>query len=230
MKKKIIAFGLVVAMLAIAVVSGTLAYFTDSDEATNTFTVGNVKIQLVEQQYGENNTLVAFENNKQLMPGVAQDKFVSVKNVGNNDAYVRVNVLIPKDSAEVLVFNADAITSYTASATTEVVVSGKAYMSTTYTFNNVVTPNNSTDIIYGKVSLVPAFDWTLDNNGNITGYTYGTNEQVVFNGAETLDTNIIVTAEAIQAVGFNNVTEAFEAFDKQTTPAVESETIDGDNA
>ena len=50
MKKKIIAFGLVVAMLAIAVVSGTLAYFTDSDEATNTFTVGNVKIQLVEQQ------------------------------------------------------------------------------------------------------------------------------------------------------------------------------------
>ncbi len=229
MKKKIIAFGLVVAMLAIAVVSGTLAYFTDSDEATNTFTVGNVKIQLVEQQSSDAG-LVEFDQNKLLMPGVAQDKFVSVKNVGKNDAYVRVNVLIPKDSAEVLVFNANAITSYTASATTEVVVSGKAYMSTTYTFNNVVTPNNSTDIIYGKVSLVPAFDWTLDNNGNITGYTYGTNEQVVFNGAETLDTNIIVTAEAIQAVGFNNVTEAFEAFDKQTTPAVESETIDGDNA
>lgn len=229
MKKKIIAFGLVVAMLAIAVVSGTLAYFTDSDEATNTFTVGNVKIQLVEQQSSDAG-LVEFDQNKLLMPGVAQDKFVSVKNVGKNDAYVRVNVLIPKDSAEVLVFNADAITSYTASATTEVVVSGKAYMSTTYTFNNVVTPNNSTDIIYGKVSLVPAFDWTLDNNGNITGYTYGTDTPVVFDGAETLDTNIIVTAEAIQAVGFNNVTEAFEAFDKQMTPAVESETIDGDNA
>ena len=37
MKKKILAMCLIVCLLATAVVGGTLAYFTDSDEATNTF-------------------------------------------------------------------------------------------------------------------------------------------------------------------------------------------------
>lgn len=48
MKKKILALCLVVALAATAIVGGTLAYFTDTKDATNTFTVGNVKIQLLE--------------------------------------------------------------------------------------------------------------------------------------------------------------------------------------
>ena len=51
MKKKILALSLCVVMLAIAIVGGTLAYFTDTKSATNTFTVGNVKIDLLESQY-----------------------------------------------------------------------------------------------------------------------------------------------------------------------------------
>ena len=51
MKKKIRALSLCVVMLAIAIVGGTLAYFTDTKSATNTFTVGNVKIDLLESQY-----------------------------------------------------------------------------------------------------------------------------------------------------------------------------------
>lgn len=47
MKKKIVAFTLVIAMLAICF-GATLAYFTDEKEATNVFTVGNVKIELIE--------------------------------------------------------------------------------------------------------------------------------------------------------------------------------------
>ena len=54
MKKKLIAISLVVAMLAVAIVGGSLAYFTDTKSATNTFTVGNVKIDLIEQQKGAN--------------------------------------------------------------------------------------------------------------------------------------------------------------------------------
>ena len=48
MKKKILALSLCVVMLAIAIVGGTLAYFTDTKSATNTFAVGNVKIELLE--------------------------------------------------------------------------------------------------------------------------------------------------------------------------------------
>ena len=51
MKKKITAIFLCVALVAIAVVGASLAYFTDTKSATNTFTVGNVKIDLIESQY-----------------------------------------------------------------------------------------------------------------------------------------------------------------------------------
>ena len=51
MKKKITAIFLCVALVAIAVVGASLAYFTDTKSATNTFTVGNVKIELIESKF-----------------------------------------------------------------------------------------------------------------------------------------------------------------------------------
>ena len=51
MKKKLIAICLCVALAAVAVVGASLAYFTDTKSATNTFTVGNVKIDLIESTY-----------------------------------------------------------------------------------------------------------------------------------------------------------------------------------
>ena len=51
MKKKITALCLCVALLAVAVVGASLAYFTDTKSATNTFTVGNVSIELIESKF-----------------------------------------------------------------------------------------------------------------------------------------------------------------------------------
>ena len=51
MKKKITAIFLCVALVAIAVVGASLAYFTDTKSATNTFTVGNVSIDLIESKF-----------------------------------------------------------------------------------------------------------------------------------------------------------------------------------
>ena len=51
MKKKLTAIFLCVALAAIAIVGASLAYFTDTKSATNTFTVGNVKIDLIESRY-----------------------------------------------------------------------------------------------------------------------------------------------------------------------------------
>lgn len=51
MKKKIVALCLCVALAVVAIGGATLAYFTDTKTATNTFTVGNVKIELLESQY-----------------------------------------------------------------------------------------------------------------------------------------------------------------------------------
>lgn len=110
MKKRIVTIALVVALVAIAAV-GTLAYFTDTDNVTNTFAVGNVKIELIEQQRGENG-LVPFEQNKKLYPivGSAQgakdeygmptaknyvDKMVTIENTGSEKAYIRAYFAIP---------------------------------------------------------------------------------------------------------------------------------------
>lgn len=51
MKKKLTAIFLCVALAAIAIVGASLAYFTDTKSVTNTFTVGNVKIDLIESTY-----------------------------------------------------------------------------------------------------------------------------------------------------------------------------------
>lgn len=100
MKKKITAIFLCVALVAIAIVGASLAYFTDTDNAKNTFTVGNVKIDLVEQQKGENG-LEDFDQGKTLVPGKSNDgnavsKIATVKNTGKNDAWVWAELRIPK--------------------------------------------------------------------------------------------------------------------------------------
>ena len=99
-KKTILVAAIAVMLVAALVVGGTLAYFTDKDNATNTFTVGNVSIDLNEQQKGKNG-LVPFEQNKQLVPGKSNDgnavsKIVTVTNTSkDNDAWVWVELKIP---------------------------------------------------------------------------------------------------------------------------------------
>lgn len=120
MKKKIIALCCAVAVLATALVGVTLAYFTSRDNETNTFTVGGVKIDLIEKErkYDEDGNLLTelgdFTQNKVLMPivGSAQgekdifgmptagnyvDKMITVTNTGKSDAWVRVYFAIPSD-------------------------------------------------------------------------------------------------------------------------------------
>ena len=89
MKKKMTALCLVVALLAIAVVGGSLAYFTDKDEAENVFTVGGVDIVLNE---------VFDKDTAKLMPGINVNKDVSISLAeGSEDAYVWYLWKIPAD-------------------------------------------------------------------------------------------------------------------------------------
>lgn len=86
MKKKILALCVVISLAAVAIIGGTLAYFTDTDAETNVFTTGNVKIDLIEK----------FDpDNAKLMPGIDIQKEVYVKNIGSETAYVRVHIAIP---------------------------------------------------------------------------------------------------------------------------------------
>lgn len=86
MKKKILALCLVVVLAVTAVTSATLAYFTDTDEATNVFTTGNVAIDLEE---------VFDKDTAKLMPGIDIQKEITVKNTGSETAYVRIHLAVP---------------------------------------------------------------------------------------------------------------------------------------
>ena len=88
MKKKIISLCLVVALGATAVIGGTLAYFTDDATKTNTFTVGNVEIELTEPNWDKTGEAEA----KDAYPGEALAKDPTVTNKGANPCFVRVSV------------------------------------------------------------------------------------------------------------------------------------------
>lgn len=111
MKKKILSLCLVLALALTAIGGATLAYFTDTAEATNTFAAGGVAIDLIEQERGEKG-LQNFTQNKVLLPivGSAQgekdeygqpiaknyvDKMITIKNTSKSDAWVRAYFAIP---------------------------------------------------------------------------------------------------------------------------------------
>lgn len=89
-KRKIVLLASALCMVAILAIGGTLAYFTDTDSATNTFTIGNVKIDLKE---------TFDEENAVLRPGSQTtnkiEKKVWIENTGSENAYVWYEWYIP---------------------------------------------------------------------------------------------------------------------------------------
>ena len=108
MKKKILSLCLVLALGATAIIGGTLAYFTDTDSATNTFEAGKVGISLDEAvvEINADDNLVAKESgertsevqNYKLHPGqiVTKDPTIHVDEDSLN-AYVGAMVKITGD-------------------------------------------------------------------------------------------------------------------------------------
>ena len=95
MKKKIIALCLIVALAATAVIGGTLAYFTDTDEATNVFTTGNVDITLDEPNWDEDNA--------KLIPSrrIVKDATITVEE-GSERAYTFMKIELSDDFVALL--------------------------------------------------------------------------------------------------------------------------------
>ena len=85
MKKKIVALCLIIALLAIALIGGTMAYFTDTKAQDNVFTVGNVKIQLTEPNWVE-------ADGTDTYPGQVLPKDPTVENIGRNPCFLRIQV------------------------------------------------------------------------------------------------------------------------------------------
>ncbi len=99
MKKKILSLSLVVALLAVAVIGGTLAYFTDTEEVNNVMKMGDLDITLDEalvekagDEWVAKEDRVEGNDYGQVYPGAVLPKDPTIHNEGDHDAYVWATV------------------------------------------------------------------------------------------------------------------------------------------
>lgn len=91
-KKSILMAAIAVMLVAVLVVGGTLAYFTDTKSADNTFTMGNVAIKLDETDVNNPDARTTKGNTYNVYPGQTVKKDPIVHNTGKNAAYIRATV------------------------------------------------------------------------------------------------------------------------------------------
>lgn len=104
MKRKMVFVAAVALLLSVAGFA-TWAALNASATARNVITMGTVSISLRDeiQKSGSEDEWEAFPENVDILPGSTVDKRVWVKNVGENDCYVRVKLLmdiIPREGQE----------------------------------------------------------------------------------------------------------------------------------
>jgi predicted ribosomally synthesized peptide with SipW-like signal peptide len=213
MRKKLVALSLVAAMLAIGIIGGTLAYFTATDDETNTFTLGNVEIKLVETDAEGNK----FEQNQTLLPGPANDiaKVVSVTNTGTSKAYAWIEVWVPA------ALDGEGLTlAYDVSATKERKLGQKTVEGQIcngyvwYNATGALAKDASTGTILKAVGLDAGVKQGTD--GNLT----------LLNGEEYKGSyKVTVVGVAIQADGFEDISAAIKAYyDEANSSSTETNT------
>lgn len=213
MKKKILALSMCIALAAIAIVGASLAYFTDTKTATNTFTMGNVKIELdetdIKNPEGDRVTSNAYD----VYPGAVVTKDPIVHNTGKNGAYIRATVNVSNWMNLVGAYYPDfkptfPNADYKAALNLLVGELGEGW--------SVV------DVVAGDVFTIGQFDakFILKYDGVLaTGAETTAMFQTVTIPAGIDNANadsfdeVKVVAQAIQADGFDTWEDAFAAFD-----------------
>ena len=216
-KKSILMAAIAVMLVAVLVVGGTLAYFTDTKSATNTFTVGDVKIKLDESNVNDpDGDRVTSNEYTGMLPGIQYKKDPVVTNTGKNGAYVRAVVTIENGMNWMGLYNENVWTAPQAEAFKKLICNkmGEGWSLEDY---NYVTnaERGSTDFVAvlkydgvlaaGKATTAMFENIMLPTNATASDIT----TRVAQNGVFHID----VVAQAIQADGFTTWENAFAAFD-----------------
>ena len=184
MKKKIFMFTLAACLIILSVAGSSLAYFTDVDKATTTFTAGDVDITL---------TVTPTEATK-IFPGVDYEKTATVTSAANSeDAFVGLTIDLTSENVANLqsIISLDGSNGTTAIAdvikldsgyTAKYIAIDKGFRVFVVVANALTATNNKVDVSF-NVSI-PA-EWDFDDATIFTAAT------------------VTVTAYATQTEGFN---------------------------
>lgn len=192
MKKKVTAIALAVCILAVAVIGATMAYFTDTDSKTNTFTFGGVDIELTEKSEKDEQNKIHAGTEKDggftydtVLPGLVYSKVPTVT-VKEGPAWVVVTVTVPTIYDHPDFFNETA-------------------NERDFVMEKKVVGENTVYYFYAKNPVNP--------NGSVTPFTeVKINPALTQNDVKNLPTfNVVVNAYGIQKDGFSNAEAAFTA-------------------
>ena len=209
-RSKALLLTLCAVLLVAASVLGTMAYLTSTDEVTNTFTVGQVKIKLDEAKANPDGSLVANAdrvkaNEYKLLPGHTynKDPMVTVLS-GSESSYVKMTVTFSKAN------ELDAIFAPGGADLTKI-FNGYDPANWTYKDNTTDAAANTRTYEFwykeavgapdGDVALDALFD-SITVPGSVTKEQLATIEGMT----------ITVNAYAIQADGFADADAAWAAF------------------
>ena len=209
-RSKALLLTLCAVLLVAASVLGTMAYLTSTDEVTNTFTVGEVKIKLDEAKANPDGSLVANAdrvkaNEYKLLPGHTynKDPMVTVLS-GSESSYVKMTVTFSKANELDAIFapgGADLTSIFNGYDAAKWIAKGNTKDATANTRTYEFWYKETVGAPTAGVALDALFD-SITVPGTIT------NEQL----ATIEGMTITVNAYAIQADGFANAEAAWAAF------------------
>ena len=188
MRKKVALTVAAAAMVGTLAVGGTLAWFTDTETATNVVTIGDVDIILEETGNGNVNGEGGLTYDD-IMPNDQLEKDVDIKNVGTNDAYVRATI--------------------TVTGTQQIIDDLLAQNNAAIKFTNLYEGGAWTEVD-GAAVYVVEYDGTFANN-DVWNLFDGIEIPNWGNAYDGADFNVEVTAEAIQAANFDTQADAIQA-------------------
>lgn len=214
-KLQIVVVMMIAAVLALTTIGGSLAYFTDTDSATNTFTVGSVEINQVEQE-ADGTDYVNDPEEKVYMPIVnAQnptqdenfiDKVVFVENVGENSAYIRTFIAVPAALDDIIKLSFAAGTDWRINTAQTATIDGVDYVVYPCTYITPVAAGDATANLLLGTYMLPTVDIKPNPDaqgakqfctpsataGEYTFYDWDVEGQI----------NIVVASQAVQSQGF----------------------------
>lgn len=219
--KKILALLMCAVLLVGASIAGTLAYLTDKEDVTNTFTVGKVDIKLdeavLDKETGAATGATRTEDGNTdvlLIPGRTVDKDPTVTVLANSEAcYVRAKVRVANldnlkaalDDAEYYSGDVFLLQNLCVDA-----AGNSTWDNTKWEFKSFDSANSTYEFWYTEKVAKAAADTKLP--ALFSAVTVPGEDITSENIGQLAGVQIIVTAEAIQAEGFADAAAAWAAF------------------